>query len=297
VIAFGLTLSEAEAYRRYSQPGIERAAEPDSAVFALAAVSSLPRSLNLVLDAAAARSDLEALVLLHPHTELMDPDLCARVRGILADPDVAVAGAAGATGVDHTIAWWEGQTSIASGIHRYEGFAGGEFPAFSWAGSAGTGFGEVDAVDGSLLVLSPWAVRSIRFDEALRFGHGYDVDYCRQVRAAGRKVVTADLRATYHMDLELVDELGLWIEAHQQVAEKWDEADGDEAYWRARARRAEAEREAARAIANGQQLTQDARVDLLEKRLDATAATVSWRVTEPLRVANARRRRWNESRR
>ena len=295
MIAFGLTVTEAAGYRRYSEPGIRRAAEPDSAIFALASVSSLPRSLNIVLDAAAARDDLEALVLLHLHTELMDSDFCARVRAALADPDVGVAGAAGAAGVDHTIAWWEGKASVSPGIHRYLGFAGGEFPAFSWAGPAGTGFGEVDAVDGSLLVLSPWAVRTIRFDEALRFGYGLDVDFCRQVRAAGRKVVTADLRATYHMDLELVDELGLWIEAHQQIAEKWDTADGDEAFWRARARRAEAEREAARAVANGQQLTQDARIEILEERLHATSSTVSWRITEPLRRANAYRRRRRES--
>jgi hypothetical protein len=296
VIAFGMSLTEGEAFRRYSEPGIRRAAEADSAVFAFASVSSLPRSLNIVLDAAAERDDLEALVLVHPHTELLDEHLCATVRAVLADPDVAVAGAAGATGVDHTIAWWEGKTSIAPGLHRYAEYAGGEFPAFSWAGAAGTGFGEVDAVDGSLFVLSPWAVRTIRFDEALRIGHGLDVDYCRQVRAAGRKAVTADIRARYHMDLKLVDEIGLWAEAHQQVAEKWDAAERDDAYWRARARRDEAEREGARAMSNGLQLPQDARIENLERRLRATSSTVSWRITEPLRRANARRRRWNDAR-
>ena len=46
---------------------------------------------------------------------------------------------------------------------------------------------EVDTLDGQLLVLSPWAVRNVRFDESLLLGHGYDLDFCLQVRAAGRK--------------------------------------------------------------------------------------------------------------
>ena len=63
--------------------------------------------------------------------------------------------------------------------------------------------GEVDTLDGFLLVLSPWAVRNIRFDEALGEFHGYDLDFCLQVREAGRKVVTADFRAIHHRPLEM----------------------------------------------------------------------------------------------
>lgn len=288
MIAFGTFVGEGEAYWRYSEPGIRRCKEPDSVVLAYAAVSSLPRSLNIVLDAAAARDDLEALILIHPHTELTDPGICARAREILADPEVAVAGAAGATGVDDTIAWWEGTVSAAPGLHRYEGTPGGDFPAFSWAGPASGRFGEVDAVDGSLLVLSPWAVRTIRFDEGLQVGHGYDVDFCRQVRAAGRKVVTADLRATYHMGLELVEEVALWVEGHRQVAEKWDASEGDDAYWKARARRAEAERDAARTLGYSSTSTVDARLAPLERELDALTTSPSWRITRPLRALNRR---------
>ena len=104
------------------------------------------------------------------------------------------------------------------------------------------------------MVLSPWAVRTVRFDEALRVGYGFDTDFCRQVRAAGRKVVTADLRAIFHHALELVEDLDLWIEGHQQVAEKWEDERSTRHAWKARARRAEAEREAARAVAHGRRL-------------------------------------------
>ena len=58
---------------------------------------------------------------------------------------------------------------------------------------------DVDAVDGLLLVLSPWAVRNLRFD-ADRFDHfhGYDVDFCFQARAAGRRVVVDDIELLHH---------------------------------------------------------------------------------------------------
>ena len=82
--------------------------------------------------------------------------------------------------------------------------------------------GEVDTVDGFVLVLSPWTVRNVRFDESLGQLHGYDFDYCLQVREAGRKVVTADFQVIHHHSLDLVSDPETWIEAHMRVAEKWD---------------------------------------------------------------------------
>ena len=106
-------------------------------------------------------------------------------------------------------------------MHRYYEHGGGELEGYGWARPAAP-LGEVDAVDGFLLVLSPWAVRNVRFDETLPTGHGFDVDYCLQVREAGRKVVTADLRAIHHRTLELVSDFEIWVEGHIQLAEKWD---------------------------------------------------------------------------
>ena len=110
---------------------------------------------------------------------------------------VAIAGCAGAIGV-RSLAWWEGSVTWASVTQRYEEFGGGgEIPGISWRPEDKRGYvgtGEVDAIDGCLIVLSPWAVRNLSFDEQLARRHGYDVDICLQARAAGRKVVTADLR-------------------------------------------------------------------------------------------------------
>ena len=52
--------------------------------------------------------------------------------------------------------------------------------------------------------------------------HGYDLDFCLQVREAGRKVITADFRAIHHRPLEMLPDAEPWVEAHMRVAEKWD---------------------------------------------------------------------------
>jgi hypothetical protein len=149
-------------------------------------------------------------------------------------------------------------------------------------------------VDGFLMVLSPWAVRNVRFDESLGPLHGYDVDFCLQVRKAGRKVVTADLRAVHNHSLELVSDADGWIDAHMRIAEKWDgempgigEGPGD---WKVRARRAEAEAEAARAAAVSKQLQFDARERDFARILAETTESISWRLTSPLRLLNRARR-------
>ena len=295
MIAFGCAVAESEAYRRYAEPGIQRASEPDSEVFAFAAVGSTFRSYNLLVDAVADRDDLDAFVLVHPHCEIVEPHFCAKVREALRDPGVAVVGCAGATGVE-SIAWWEGSVVAAPIVQRYQEHGGGELPAFSWAHAAAPP-AEVEVVDGFLLVLSPWAVRNVRFDETLGLGHGFEFDYCGQVRAAGRKVVAADLRAVHYRSLELISELDPWVDAHMRVAEKWDRSipddDPNSAAWKERARRAEAEREAARAIAYGYALGTDARVLALERALEEVTETLSWRITEPLRRVN----HWGNERR
>ena len=296
MIAFGCAITAPEIYERFAKPGIDAVKEPGSAVLGYRATSSIFRSYNLVLEQAAAHDDLEALVLVHQDTELVDPELCAKVRDAFADPGVAVAGAIGALGV-RTIAWWEGSVTWASFVHRYGELGGGDLPGFAWTGErppfARTG--EVDVVDGFLMVLSAWAVRNVRFDESLGSLHGYDVDYCMQVRAAGRKVVTADLRAIHNHSLELVSDPEGWVEAHIRHAEKWEGripgATPSEPDWRAEALRARAEAEVARAAAVSRQLLYDAREREYRRALEQMETSIGWRITHPLRRANYWRRR------
>jgi hypothetical protein len=258
---------------------------PDGTYREQGLTGSIFRNYNLILDRVRDRDDMEALVLLHQDSEILDVDFCERLRRSLVDPEVAIVGCAGAIGV-RSIAWWEGAVTWASFEHRYVEHGGGEIKGRTWDRDDLPVYGqtgEVDTIDGFMIAMSPWAVRNLRFDEGLGQFHGYDFDICLQARAAGKKVVTADMQVIHHHSLDLIGDLRGWIEAHMKVAEKWEgrvagvgEAPGD---WKQRARRAEAEADAARMLANATALVRDATADQLE----GVTGSLSWRITAPLR--------------
>jgi hypothetical protein len=301
MIAFGCPVTRPEDYERFAAPGIERVREGDSAVYANSSAGSIFRAYNLLLDLAAAHEDLEALVLLHQDVEIADDGFCAKVREALADPEVAVVGCVGALDA-RSMAWWEGSVTWASFTHRYYEHGGGELPAFAMRPDVAplppyARTGEVDTVDGFIMVLSPWAVRSLRFDEGLGQGlHGYDFDLCRQARAAGHKVLTADLKVVHHHSLELLADPENWVAACVALHEKWDlepDADPQERERRRRLWRAEAEASAARTLRISGQMQAAARERQLQRELDEIRGSLSWRLTAPLRrlAAQSRSRR------
>ena len=236
-------------------------------------------------------------MLVHQDTELTDDDFCERARAALADPDVGLVGCVAAVGV-RTIAWWEGAATLAHFVQRFENEGGGVLHGLSWDPEDAPPYariGEVDTLDGFLLVLSPWVVRNLRFDESLGPIHGYDFDFCLQVRESGRKVITADIRAHHDHALEAFSDPQSWIEAHIRVAEKWDGRmpgvgwmPGD---WRERALRAAAERDHARLLGTSARLLADAELAFLDRALREAEHSISWRISAPLRtLARARQR-------
>ncbi len=263
-------------------------------MFAFAAVEPIARTYNLILEAAAERDDLEALVLVHPaHRDRRSRVLREGPRGS-ARPRVAVVGCAGAAGV-RRIAWWEGdvvggerrrtltRSTAAAIVPRTRGL---HAPAAT---------AEVEAVDGQLLVLSPWAVRNVRFDETLILGHGFELDFCLQVREprasawwwgtctlrpsplarAGRRPRRVDRGA--HPDC---GEVGRCAERRRR---RRGRLEAPRAAGRGRPR-------GARAIAFSTSLKLDARVLELERELEEKTSSLSWRLTEPLRALNRWRR-------
>jgi hypothetical protein len=294
MIVFGCSITDPAMYRRAAQRGFTLAAEPDSEVIANAAAGSLFRSYNLIMDQAADRDDVEALVLAHQDAEIVDPDFCSKVRAGLKQPDVGVLGCVGALDV-RSIAWWEGSVTWASFTHRYQEFGGGEIDAFTWRDDNQPGYartGDVDTLDGFLLVVTPWALRNVRFDESLGQIHGYDLDFCLQVREAGRKVITADFKMVHHHSLELIKDPQVWVEAHRKVAEKWlgrmprvgmpnwGAAEDD---WKGRALQAEAEAGAERLERVSLQMQAEAREKQYRRELGEVLGSSSWRLTKPLR--------------
>jgi hypothetical protein len=185
MIAFAACVASEEKFRHFAQPGLRVACEPDSPVAEATTDTSIFSAYNEVLDAFAGHDDLEALVLLHEDLEIVDSDFCGKVRRRLADPEVAIVGVVGARDV-RSLAWWEGdRRGRCLETRAMLDFGGGVH--------------DVDAVDGLLMVLSPWAVRNLRFDEQCFTGfHGYDADICFQARAAGKRVVVDELAVIHH---------------------------------------------------------------------------------------------------
>jgi len=185
MIAFASCIADDAKFRRHVVPGLQLVAEPDALIIEASAEESIFGAYNEVLDAVADREDLEALVLLHEDVEITDSQFCAKLRAQLADPDVAIVGVIGARGVSG-LEWWAADPR-------------GYVVETRGAADFGRGVHEVECVDGLLLILSSWAVRNLRFDEQRFSGfHAYDLDICFQARAAGRKVVVADLLVTHH---------------------------------------------------------------------------------------------------
>jgi hypothetical protein len=297
VIAFGSAITKPAAFREQALRGIEMAREADTIVIEQSTPGSIFQNYNRVLESASELEDLEALVLLHQDAEIQDRAFLSKLRAVLADPDVGVVGCVGSLGV-RTIAWWEGSVSWASFIHRYTELDGGDFPSVSWNESDRAPYahlGEVDTVDGFVLALSPWVVRNIRFDESLgQQLHGYDFDFCLQVREAGRKIMTADFKMIHNHSLELANDLEHWSEAHVAVSEKWDGRMPDigtaPGTWRERARRGEAEAAITRAGAISTELKIRAIRMQHEREMELMTSSLGWRLTAPLRLLSAARR-------
>lgn len=223
MIAFAVCIGAQQTFERYARPGIARYADPDSPVAEIE-TDSIFAGYNEALDAFAGFADLEALVLLHEDVAIEDPEFCAKVRARLADPSIAVIGAIGATQVQH-LCWWEGQ--IFGSMRETRGLI-----------DQGRGCGDVDTVDGLLMVLSPWAVRNLRFDAGRFHGfHGYDVDFCFEAQAAGRLVVVDEF-IVFHHTLGGVRNAAEFWRADATLRHKWAELGRDMASDAAMASRA-----------------------------------------------------------
>lgn len=207
MIAFVSCVATQTTYDHCVVPGLRRAAEPSSVVATVSTTDSIHRAYNEALAHFGAAEDLEALVLLHEDVEILTADFCDRLRGALSDPDVAIVGPIGARGV-HSLAWWEGEMAGRVGDTR---------------GLLEKGFDppDVDALDGLMLALSPWAVRSLRFDDiSYRGFHAYDIDLCFAARAAGRRVIVADLPTMHYTKGGFGDEEA-WLDNDAAFRLKW----------------------------------------------------------------------------
>ncbi len=182
MLAYGVCIGSRDRYEALAAPHLR---DLGGVVVEADDQRSICAAYNAVLAAVTDEPDVEGLVLLHEDVTIDSAAFIAAIRAELADPDVAVVGAIGALRPS-SLRWWQGE-----GRGRVRDSTG--------LVDFGGGRHDVDVLDGLCLVLSPWAITHLRFDESAFDGfHGYDSDICLQARAAGKRVRVTDLPITHH---------------------------------------------------------------------------------------------------
>ncbi len=205
-VAFGVCVGDRKKLTRYvtSHLSVDQIARS----YFRHSQTSIAEAYNEILDEAQKDPDASMLILQHDDLEIIDPDAVEKFRAVFAaDRLVALAGVAGGSG--QGLAWWNGSPV-------------GRVRADSGMLDFGTHAGEVDSLDGMLLVFSRWALENLRFWDRAGF-HGYDCDISAQARAAGMKVAVVAVEVHHHTTLGFKSAAieADWLDADRQYREKW----------------------------------------------------------------------------
>ena len=189
----------------------------------LPAIGAIVRSYNALLDRAARLDDLEAFVLVHQDAEIVSAEL------VLDDPGNARRPRRGRgrlrrrdRGSEHRMVGGVGDAVLIHqplrGTRRRRParllLEPGDAPPYARTG-------EVETLDGFVLVLAPWVVRNVRFDESLGAAARLRLRLLPPGARGRPRVVNADFRRSTTGCCRC-SPTREWIDAHIRVAEKWD---------------------------------------------------------------------------
>ncbi|MGI0012088.1 MAG: glycosyltransferase [Nitrososphaera sp.] len=203
MIAYGCCVGSWDKFERW----VKRS--DSQLLYALGGQGSIAVAYNEILNTVKMRSGVRALVLQHDDLQITDPDFEYKVLGAFVPDDVALVGVAGGQGIT-SLAWWNANTyghqMLDSGLLDF-----------------GLRTGDVDLLEGSLLIFSRWAIDHLRFD--LRFSgfHGYDDIAMTATREWGRRAVVADISTHHHTSLGFKTEQNekAWLAANELFRQKW----------------------------------------------------------------------------
>lgn len=201
-IAYGCCVGSWDKFARYVAPRVA-----GRRVVATAWHDGIVAAYNLILDAYA-KERPDAVVLLHDDLEITDPAFEEKVNVVVKTvPDLALLGVAGGGG--QSLYWWE---------HDPVGHQRTDVMDIDF----GRRMGEVTLIEGSLMVLTPWAIKHLRFDPRFADFHGYD-EIGMAARAAGMRVVVADIDTHHHNPMGYRSEASAAIcrRANELYREKW----------------------------------------------------------------------------
>ncbi len=180
--------------------------EREREYYGLRGRTSIAAAYNEILDFYS-EGQVDALILLHDDLEIIDPDAEAKFMAAL-EPDVWLVGVAGGGGTNG-LAWW----SVDPIGHQRTDAQNIDF---------GRRTGDVDLLEGSILVFSPEAIQRLRFDEEYPGFHGYD-EIAAQAHNHGKRVVVADVDTHHHnsMGFKSAASAEEWLAADRRYREKW----------------------------------------------------------------------------
>lgn len=206
MIVYGACVANEAKYSN-SVESIRTHCDPAPTLLRASTRTSIAEAYNQLLREVRELPDAEALVLMHEDVEILDHQFETKIRRILADrPAVGLIGAIGGRDVT-SLRWWRGV--VVGRVFETRGIMSGICRT-----------GDVDAVDGFLMILSPAAFGELDFDEAISGFHGYDGDYCAQVRHADLAVTVAALDVAHHSKGGYGD-LRAFRAANERWSEKW----------------------------------------------------------------------------
>ena len=200
VIAYGCCVGSFEKLQRHVLPWIG-----DKPLYMAYNQTSISMAYNELLNCG---WGYDAFVLLHDDLEIIDPNFEEKILKALADPDVALVGVAGGYGVG-SLAWWNANTIghqlIDSGTLDF-----------------GQRTGDVDLIEGSIMVLSPWAIANLEFDEGYGGFHAYP-EISLSARELGKRTIVIDIDTHHHTTLgfKSVESAESWAESDRRFQEKW----------------------------------------------------------------------------
>lgn len=203
-VVYGCCVGSWDRFQRYVWPHVE-----GRHVVATSGHGSIAVAYNAILNAVARWEDLDALILLHDDLELIDPDAEDKFITALAETDVELVGVAGARDVK-SLAWWEGDPIGHQTIENQ-------------VIDFGQRTGDVNALEGSVIALSSWAVTYLRFDERYPGFHGYDCDIAMTAQRLSARAVVADIDTYHHTHIGFKTDTSArdWGRANDLFRQKW----------------------------------------------------------------------------
>lgn len=202
-LAYGCAVGSWERFRRNVTPWAE---DRHRRLIGAYGQPSMSVACNRILDAYKG-GGYEAVVLVHDDLEITDPLFEDKVIAALMGENVALVGVAGG---GPALRWWDhspiGHQMTDSGLIDF-----------------GQHTGDVEMIEGSVMVFSPWAVENLRCDERYTdFRSGWD-DVCLHAREAGKRVVVADVDTHHHSTLgwKSPEVEARFAESERMFREKW----------------------------------------------------------------------------